>query len=186
MRVDLPVIETGLIIGEINLKTRKISLEGSTPINFSCASTTDCCSNLRIPVTDFDIKRIEDHGYAIYQIVESLSPQLRLPTTKLGSIEKNYWMKSNPYTGTCTFLEDNLCKIHQFKPFGCLVFPFSLKHIDSDRVIVNIHPSNLCKTVYVGTDEDMDNERHLKLILSLLLEEEAFRDHYFKKYGAAL
>ncbi|MCE7736953.1 MAG: YkgJ family cysteine cluster protein [Candidatus Heimdallarchaeota archaeon] len=186
MRVDLPVVDAEMIIGEINLNTKNINLEGSTPLKFSCASTADCCSNLKIPVTDFDIKRIEDHGYAIDQIVESLSPQLRLPKTEFGNIERNYWMKSNPFTATCTFLEDNLCKIHDFKPFGCRVFPFSLKHMDTERVIVKIHPSNLCKTISICTPEEADNETHLNKLLTVILEEEAFRDWYFEKYGNAL
>lgn len=186
MRVDLPMVEAGMIVGEINLNTKKISLEGSTPINFSCVSTAECCSNLKIPVTDFDIKRIEDHGYAIDQIVESLSPQLSLPKTELGSIEKHYWMKSNPFTATCTFLEDNRCKIHEFKPFGCSVFPFSLKYMDSVHVIVKIHPSNLCKTVSLSIPEEADNETHLNALLSTILQEEAFREQYFEKYGRDL
>ncbi len=186
MRVGLPMVEAGMIIGEINLNTKKINIEGSTPITFACASTADCCSNLKIPVTDFDIKRIEDQGYAIDQIVESLSPQLRLPKTEFGNIEKNYWMKSNPFTGTCTFLEDKLCKIHDFKPLGCSVFPFSLKYMDSERVLVKIHPSNLCKTVSISTPEVADNETHLKALLSTILSEEAFREQYFVKYGNQL
>jgi len=183
MRVDLPVVEAGMIIGEINTNTKKINLEGSTPITFSCASTAECCSNLKIPVTDFDIKRIEDEGYAIDQIVESLSPQLRLPKDNFGSIEKNYWMKSNPFTAACTFLEDNRCKIHEFKPFGCSVFPFSLKYLDSESVVVKIHPSNLCKTVTTTTPEESDNEAQLNGLLSIIIQEEAFRDQYFDKYG---
>lgn len=183
MRVDLPVIEAGMIIGEINLKTKKINLQGSTPIKFNCASTADCCSNLKIPVTDFDIKRIEDHDYAMYQIVQDQSPQLRLPRTEFGNIEKNYWMKSNPFTGACTFLEGKLCKIHEFKPFGCRVFPFSLNFVNKALVTVKIHPSNLCKTVSVGIPEDSDNLRHLGDLMSDIFDEEAFRDQYFKKYG---
>lgn len=183
MRVDLPVIEAGLIVGKIDLKAKKINLEGSTPVNFNCASTADCCSNLKIPVTDFDIQRIEAHDYAMYQIVQDQSPQLRLPTTKFGNIEKNYWIKSNPYTGTCTFLEGKLCKIHEFKPFGCRIFPFSLEFVDVDHVIVKIHPSNLCKTVSVSVSKDSDNESHLEDLLVTILAEEAFRDQYFEKYG---
>ncbi|MHA2028950.1 MAG: YkgJ family cysteine cluster protein [Candidatus Kariarchaeaceae archaeon] len=186
MRVDLPVIEAGMIIGEINLKSKKANLQGSTPIKFSCVSTADCCSNLKIPVTDFDIKRIEDHDYAMYQIVQDQSPQLRLPKTEFGNIEKNYWIKSNPYTGTCTFLEGKLCKIHEFKPFACRIFPFSLNFVDKDRVIVKIHPSNLCKTITISESDDSDNESHLNALLSLILKEEAFRDQYFEKYGQDL
>ena len=149
MRVELPVIEAGMVVGRVNLKSKEVSVEGSTPIKFACASTTECCSNLKIPVTDFDIKRIEDQGYGIDQIVESLSPQLLLPKTEFGNIEKNYWIKRNPFTNTCTFLEDNLCKIHEFKPFACSVFPFSLKYESKEIVTVKIHPSNLCKTISI-------------------------------------
>ncbi|OLS26328.1 MAG: hypothetical protein HeimC2_15720 [Candidatus Heimdallarchaeota archaeon LC_2] len=183
MRVGLPVIEAGMVIGIINLKTKKVSVEGSTSIKFACASTAECCSNLKIPVTDFDIKRIEDQGYGIDQIVESLSPELRLPKTESGNIEKNYWMKRNPFSNTCTFLEDNLCKIHEFKPFGCSVFPFSLKYESMDLVSIKIHPSNLCKTISVSLPEEADNKKHLNILLAAILEEEAFRAQYFEKYG---
>ena len=71
--IELPTIETGISIGRINLDTNEVSIEDSNLIRFTCESRVECCSNLKIPVTEFDTKRIEARGYDLDQIISSLS-----------------------------------------------------------------------------------------------------------------
>ncbi|MCH8907770.1 MAG: hypothetical protein IH840_11835, partial [Candidatus Heimdallarchaeota archaeon] len=72
--IELPVVETGLNIGTIDLNLGKVTATNVAQITFSCTSRIECCSNLTIPVTDFDVDRILDHGYELDQIVTELSP----------------------------------------------------------------------------------------------------------------
>ena len=108
-KIELPVITMGLQIGFIDPETGAIFI--SNHIEFRCASIIDCCSNLRIPVTSYDIERIEDQGFELDQIIESLSPILLPSRTISGPAEKVYQIKRKPYVDTCTFLEGNLCMI---------------------------------------------------------------------------
>ena len=125
MEIDLPTIPPKIIIGSINLNKNEISLSNEY-IHFRCQLSSDCCGNndFFVPISDMDIERIENNGYAIDQIIETQSPELRF--ARDGTAEKHYWMKRKPYTGKCTFLENNLCSIHEFKPFTFRIFPFQL------------------------------------------------------------
>lgn len=171
MYIELPVITTGLIIGSINLRTKQVSIKDSNLISFSCDSRVDCCSNLKIPVTEFDIMRIEENGYEIDQIISSLSPVILPAQNYKGKSEKVYTIKKKPYDGTCTFLEDNLCKIHEFKPFACQIYPFSMIILDENTINVVIHPDVLCKSIRTSKFKDSNNLVLLNDILENLITE---------------
>ncbi|OLS27800.1 MAG: hypothetical protein HeimC2_09930 [Candidatus Heimdallarchaeota archaeon LC_2] len=171
MYVELPVIASGIRIGRLNLKTKQISIKDSNLINFSCDSRIECCSNLKIPVTEFDITQIEDNGYEIDQIISSFSPILLPSKTISGISEKVYTLKRKPYDGTCTFLENNLCKIHDFKPFACQIYPFSLEVVDESNINILIHQDVFCKSIIPAKLEDSNNINLLEDILDNLMKE---------------
>ncbi|MHA2253744.1 MAG: YkgJ family cysteine cluster protein [Candidatus Kariarchaeaceae archaeon] len=183
MQIKLPILEAGMLVGQLNILDQSISLEHATPIAFSCQMSTSCCTTVKIPVTDFDIQRIEAHGYALDQIIELSSPMLRLPKTKFGSIEKNYWMKRKPYDNSCTFLQDIQCSIHAFKPYGCRIFPFSIEMLDEERINVRIHPSNLCNSVRVVDLAKSENTSLLKGLMETILHELKRRERYFDEFS---
>ena len=182
MVIDLPIISSNTIIGSINLNNNKISTTQEY-ISFTCQSSSDCCgtNDFFVPVSDMDIERIENNGYAIDQIIETQSPELRF--ARDGTAEKHYWMKRKPYTGKCTFLENNLCSIHEFKPFTCRIFPFQL--IEKKRGIfdISIHNSNICKSIKNVDEKSSNNEEILTDILNEVKLENKRRQIYFKKYG---
>ena len=171
MYVELPVITSGIFIGSINLKTKQVSIDGSNQIKFSCDSRVECCSNLKIPVTEFDITRIEHNGYEIDQIISSFSPILIPSKTISGNSEKVYTLKQKPYDGTCTFLENNLCKIHNFKPFACQIYPFSLEVVDESLINILVHKEALCKSIISSKFKDSNNKYLLNGILDNLITE---------------
>lgn len=181
MPLDLPVIEAGLIIGEFELDQKNIYPNSDHPVKFTCMMTGDCCSALRIPVTDFDIYRIESHGYELLQIIDDLNPELKLPKENFIGVEKYYWMKRKEYDETCRFLVGNKCSIHEFKPFGCRVFPFSFKHLTRDLVQVRVHPSNFCKKIKTGNPRG--NYSILNQLRNIYLDELKFRGNYFERHG---
>jgi Fe-S-cluster containining protein len=182
MVIDLPTISSNTIIGSINLNNNKISTTQEY-ISYTCQSSSDCCgtNDFFVPVSDMDIERIENNGYAIDQIIETQSPELRF--ARDGTAEKHYWMKRKPYTGKCTFLENNLCSIHEFKPFTCRIFPFQL--IEKKRGIfdISIHNSNICKSIKNVDEKSSNNKEILTNILSEVKLENKRRQIYFKKYG---
>lgn len=180
MAIELPVIEANLEIGTINLHTGEIT-PSQNGVVFNCSFSTDCCYVTDIPVTDFDIKRIEDRGYALDQIIEEAVPEIRF--AKSGEAERHYWIKKKPFNNTCTFLVDNKCSIHEFKPFSCRIFPFQLVFQTEDIVKITIHMTNICKSVKgVPLDEAM-NQQLLEDILNAVRREDEYRQLYFDQYG---
>ncbi|MFV2016717.1 MAG: YkgJ family cysteine cluster protein [Candidatus Heimdallarchaeota archaeon] len=165
MYIELPVITSGIEIGTVNLRKDVVSIQGANLIRFTCDSRVDCCSKLKIPVTEFDIQRIENKGYEMDQIISSLSPII-LPARTFGvQKEKVYTLKRKPFDGTCTFLENNLCSIHEFKPFACQIYPFSLEIIDSEEIKIVVHTEEICKSIKSSYYLDSDNISLLKSIL---------------------
>lgn len=182
MNVDLKRTVPERLIGVINVKTGEITVDKRHPVTFTCQSSVECCSKLSVPITDFDIKRIEDQGFAIGQIVEELTPLLDLPQSDAGNIEKYYWIKRKPFTNTCTFLKDNRCSIYEFRPYACRIFPFSLRAISPDKIMVLTHPSKLCSNI--DTKKDFEgNKKILNQILKFVREDRQLRSEYFSKYG---
>ena len=152
------ILTPGLEIGRINLAADKI--ESGNLINFSCESRVECCSSLKIPVNSKDIERIEDQGYEIDQIIESMSPVFFPSKTQSGRTEKTYILKRKPFTGECTFLENDKCKIHEYKPFACRLYPFELKIDSEENITVTIHANKLCRSIKHAEN----NKNNLKLL----------------------
>jgi Fe-S-cluster containining protein len=70
-----------------------------------------CCHNTEMPLTEEDIKRIESLGY-----------DRRDFTVKIDGI---YRLRN--VNGKCFFLdEDNRCKIYEYRPLGCRIYPIVL------------------------------------------------------------
>lgn len=183
MEIDLPVIQPTFEIGSIDMDKGEIRVHPENHVQYSCSLSGDCCTRFHIPVTDFDIERIEKHGYELDQIVDQASPFIKLPKTENGSIEKNYRIKRQPYSGACTFLEQGKCSIHEFKPFGCRIFPFQLKFEGNNIVRVQIHESNYCPSVIASNPENSQNKEFLFYLKQQLEQEMENRERYFKKFG---
>ena len=174
MAISLPVISKGMKIGEINLSDRSIALSSdSNLISFTCDSLVDCCSRMKIPVTEFDIQQIQDKGYELDQIIQNLSPIILPAKTPARKSEKVYLIKRKPFDATCTFLgsETKLCTIHDFKPFACETYPFSLDILEKDRISVIIHTESLCKAIQSTQQATSDNESILKGLLTKIMVE---------------
>ncbi|MDH5404004.1 MAG: YkgJ family cysteine cluster protein [Candidatus Heimdallarchaeota archaeon] len=171
--MKLPIVFGGLSVGFIDLADRRVY--SNKTFSFTCLQTAKCCMQMAIPVTDFDVDRIETYGYEVDQIIEVLSPVLRIPKTIRGNVEKNYWIKKKPYIGGCRFLEEDRCSIHEVKPFGCRVFPFSFYYRSDTLVEVLVHESNICD----GIEEEDDGNSVLEELMEVLLEEMEIRDRYF-------
>ncbi len=168
MTVKLPSITAGLEIGTINLKSNNFHINSKNRISFNCKNFVECCSQLIILVTGFDIRRIESHGYELDQILESLSPFF-LPAKTYGKKpEKLYQLKRKPFDNSCTFMYQKKCLIHEFKPFSCKIYPFSLKILDENRISIIIHREKLCNAITAANSPEANNNTILQNLLNLI------------------
>ena len=171
-------------IGIINLETgeKKVIQE----ISFKCHSTTACCRLHTIPLTEEDVLRIEQHGYELFQFLEETSPIIVKSKIRKGNYTKAYILKKKPFTNECVFLEDNKCKIHDFKPIACRLYPFSIRksEVNENIVKVIVHPESVCTSVKKCTpleyskqydekeDEVMGSQQILEYIYEIIKEKE--------------
>lgn len=118
-----------------------------------------------------DIDRIVERGYELDQIIQDLTPVILNPNAPQGPREKAYILKRKPFDGTCTFLEDKLCSIHQFKPFACRIYPFELDFIDDDTIRVLIHQKQLCTAIHAVDPSVSNNFEILDGLMGIILEE---------------
>ena len=176
------MVQAGLEIGRINLETWEINLLADIHVQYSCSLSGDCCRRFYIPVTEYDIARIEDRGYEIYQISND-NAYLKVPKTEFGSLEKNYPIKRKPFNNECTFLEDGVCSIHEFKPFGCRIFPFQFRFNPDKTVSVVIHSSNFCPSVKSVQPNESQNLEFLEYLRDTLKEELEYREWYDTNFG---
>jgi len=184
VEIELPVIEGGMEIGKFNIDTGEIYPSETVLVDWNCCMDGDCCQRFHIPVTDFDIQRIETHGYELDQIISDEPSFVRMPKNRFGSLEKNYPIKRKPFTNGCTFLTpEGLCGIHEFRPFGCRIFPFQYRFEDESMVRVTVHESNYCHNLEGVNQEDAKNREFLEYLLDQLRLELNRREEYFSKYG---
>lgn len=181
MDILLPTVQSGLLVGILDVDTKTIEVISN--IRCTCKESGDCCTNLIVPVSDFDIHKIEEHGYEFDQIVSDDAPAITRPKNKFGTYEKNYIIKRKPFNAECTFMEEGRCTIHEFKPFSCRIFPFQLKHISSSKVEVLIHDSNYCPSVISCHEEESETEELLKDLLEDMNHELDRREEYLRKFG---
>lgn len=79
---------------------------------YKCKQCGECCKVRGVPLTLFDIERIEtiaDKDFALYDI-----------SRKTFAIEKRIWDNG------CVFLDDINCSIHKDKPLICRLFPLGI------------------------------------------------------------
>jgi len=79
---------------------------------YKCKQCGECCRVRGVPLTLFDIERIEkntDKEFALYDI-----------SRKKFVIEKRIWDNG------CVFLDDINCTIHKYKPLICRLFPLGV------------------------------------------------------------
>ncbi len=141
-------VTRGIEVGKINHLTHEIF--PTQEVWFQCNSTTACCRYHEIPITENDIQRILDNGYELFQFIVEPSPILIKSKMKEGAYTKAYVLKKKPFTTECVFLEDDRCKIHEFKPTACRLYPFTLRPVDDDPNLVSVivHPDSVCTSVH--------------------------------------
>jgi len=151
------------------------SIEVLRHIQFECNNCTACCKLNNIPITEKDVIRMMENGIEADQAVEDFSPILIASKNLDNGLIKAYMLRKKPFVKECAFLdENNLCKIHGFKPLACQLYPFSVRRT-KDGFQAIIHPDCVCETIYLDVNkEDSNTEeivKELGQLLSLDIEE---------------
>ena len=132
---------------------------------YKCKQCGECCRVRGVPLTLFDIERIEkntEKEFALYDI-----------SRKKFVIEKRIWDNG------CVFLDDRSCAIHEYKPLICRLFPLGvfynpLSESDTPHILKN------GEKVYIYVDvscpgigdegEPFDIEKILELCQKIKIE----------------
>ncbi|MCG3216225.1 MAG: YkgJ family cysteine cluster protein [Candidatus Heimdallarchaeota archaeon] len=136
----------------------KISADGSIEvlehIRFVCTSCAECCKLNNIPITEEDIEKIVERGIEVDQFIEELSPVLIASKSLENGLIKAYFLRKKPFVNECVFVDElNLCKIHEFKPSACQLYPFSIRKEDEGYVAI-VHPDCVCDCIELGISEE--------------------------------
>ena len=124
---------------------------------FECICCTDCCSLNNVPLTERDIDRLMDNGIELDQAFEEMSPVLIASKDLEKGFIKAYIMRKKPFVNECVFLEEKgLCRIHQFKPIACRLYPFSIRKTDEGYEAI-VHPKNVCNFIELDVKEERSN-----------------------------
>jgi len=130
-------------------KQRKRPLDDGEPcIRHNCIK---CCIDTQMPLTREDIKRISSLGYKIKNFAVKIGKEWKL-RNKLGR---------------CYFLGENGCKIYDFRPEGCRLYPLIYDE-EHDKPILD----ELCPYREEFEPKKSDFERLLRLIDKLRKETE--------------
>lgn len=83
-----------------------------------------CCYNTEMPLTEEDVERIESLGYSRRDFAVKVNGIYRLRNVN----------------GKCYFLDDeNRCKIYDFRPIGCRIYPVILD-LEGGAIVDDICP----------------------------------------------
>ncbi|MHA2357558.1 MAG: YkgJ family cysteine cluster protein [Candidatus Heimdallarchaeaceae archaeon] len=145
------------------------SIEVLRHIQFECNHCTNCCKLNNIPVTEKDVIRMVENGIEADQAVANFSPILIASKDIDNGLIKAYMLRRKPFVKECAFLEENkLCRIHEFKPLACQLYPFSVRRIEEGFQVI-IHPDCVCETIALDVkEENSDTEQITKELIQLL------------------
>ncbi|MHA1953906.1 MAG: YkgJ family cysteine cluster protein [Candidatus Heimdallarchaeaceae archaeon] len=135
-------------------------------VHFECTCCTDCCKLNSIPATEEDILNMNRNGIEVDQAIESLSPIL-IPSKNIeNGFIKAYILRKKPFVNECAFLDEKgMCKVHEFKPFACQLYPFSIRRRNGGYKVI-IHPNCICN--FIETDVGEDKSNTLKIVNDLM------------------
>ena len=90
----------------VNRRSRMTSSieKGTICLKHGCAL---CCHETRMLLTSIDVNRIVKLGYKVKSFAEKAECGWRLKNVN----------------GKCFFLEGNRCKIYEYRPYGCRLYP---------------------------------------------------------------
>jgi len=111
--------------------------------NYNCTKCGFCCKKTNLFLTNDELKVICD------------KLKIREESIKTKKGYNNYLILDTP----CPFLKNNICTVHEFRPYVCRVFPFSCGIIS----LQSLKTCNLSRDIYkdlkslIGNLPDIEN-----------------------------
>jgi Fe-S-cluster containining protein len=97
-------------------------------IQFGCNKCGECCKNMDVPLTHYDIARLIQSGTTLdLETLITLHPSLgdELDAVKLYGEYNTLYLTNKLSDNSCIFLENNACTIYNYRPNSCRTWPFS-------------------------------------------------------------
>jgi Fe-S-cluster containining protein len=97
-------------------------------IQFGCNLCGECCRNMDVPLTHYDIARLLQAETAPdLETLVTLHPSLgdELDAVKLYGEYNTLYLSNKLSDNSCIFLENNACTIYNHRPNSCRTWPFS-------------------------------------------------------------
>lgn len=141
---------------------------------FKCLNCIEsCCSKKVVVLTDADIRRLSNVGdplnFVMFRGDMSTAPQVQ-GTSHVGA------MTLKQENGSCIFLEDSMCSIHEFRPTACRMYPFDpliIERINGHSIDIRIDYE--CPGIGIGEEYDpmpiIEQWREERLKYDLLVSE---------------
>lgn len=141
------------------------NLESNITVNCVFKDCYQCCLETEMLLTNEDLERIESHGFK--------RENFCLPQSEV----ENFWQLKN-IENRCFFLSKNgKCKIYDYRPVGCRVYPLIVDVKLSEFVIDNECREQLWFSKISYNHEQL--EAVSKLVNTLIAE----NDEYFDNSG---
>lgn len=138
-----------------------------TDTEFVCDRCSKCCETHRVPITAFDLQRLEASsevkGRELREFVELLSPEeldLEGEPESLALVrERTGLLVLRHEDEGCVFLNRGTgCRIHAHRPAACRAYPFDRPESDTDAL--SLHPHRVCPsdTIQARDPDDAKGE----------------------------
>ncbi len=89
-------------------------------VSFECKFCLDCCKERFIYLTLYDIRRISENGHDVEEFITLTSSEGKI----------RFVLSYREWDLGCIFQdpETGKCKIHEYKPLICQIYPFMVSH----------------------------------------------------------
>lgn len=133
-------------------------------ILFGCNKCGECCKNMDVPLTHYDIQRLLQSGTLLdLETLITLHPSLgdELDAVKLYGEYNTLYLSNKLSDNSCIFLENNDCTVYNYRPNSCRSWPFSKNSVNKLKI-----DAVADKTVSVSCDKKPFKE-HKKTIKTI-------------------
>ena len=114
--------------------------------DFDCAKCRNCCKELGISMTEYELKKIcKEYNYDIDEL-------------KNKALTENY---GEYIARPCPFLKGSKCNLDKFKPQSCIDYPYTDKPERLFSLLTIVSNSKVCPVVYQIL-EDLKKEYNFK------------------------
>jgi len=108
-------------------------LTRESPFGYSCRACGICCRNKRITLSSYEIVRLAcGRKTSTREILDTCTD------------EGGTALRLDPETGTCVFLADGRCSVHDHRPLACRLYPLGRHSNGGEEQFFEVPAECLC------------------------------------------